>query len=579
MKDCCKHSKKDKKCVRKSDKKTFDLPRKYNRKKCKNPKGFSMKASCAPYKDCFTKKGGRKTKKKKTKKQIYKNNISYFSGGCFWSIQEDFDKLGIKTIVGYMGGLTKDPTYEQVSTGETGHAETVKVIYNNKINFKKLLEYFFKIHNPTTLNKQGNDIGTQYRSIVFYQNTKEKKIYENFINKLPNKNNIVTELLPEKKYKFYKAEEYHQNYNKKNKSCSSELYKTKNQNDFIRICKNNKTTKLAEEKGTGEYNNAEYLNGDREGIYICPCCENELYSSEDIYDSGSGWPAFKKSIRKNSVKILNNNGGEVLCNNCNLHLGHLLKKEHHCINSVCLFLKEDPLPIKTNILNKPIEVCSTNPITGFYRDGYCMTGPDDHGTHTICASMNKKFLKYTKDKGNDLSSVVKPGENWCLCEYRWNEAFNDGKSPHVIKKATNKRTKKKIIKNILNHKKGGKTKKQNKKNKKTKKKPHFLFNPNDPKKSFDVYTDKNPKDTIPIKYTSLEDVKNTINKLERLYKSNKYPHKRIWQVGMIMYVRLKVLKDKKPKEFNLSQRYFKFLGKRTKLKDEESRKKLHFKIH
>ena len=94
-----------------------------------------------------------------------------------------------------------------------------------------------------------------------------------------------------------------------------------------------------------------------------------------------------------------------------------------------------------------------------------------------------------------------------------------------------------------------------------------------------MYTDKNPKDTIPIKYTSLEDVKNTINKLERLYKSNKYPHKRIWQVGMIMYVRLKVLKDKKPKEFNLSQRYFKFLGKRTKLKDEESRKKLHFKIH
>ena len=81
-----------------------------------------------------------------------------------------------------------------------------------------------------------------------------------------------------------------------------------------------------------------------------------------------------------------------------------------------------------------------------------------------------------------------------------------------------------------------------------KKKQQFLYNPNDPKKSFDVYIDKNPNDTIPIKYKTLDDVKNTINKLERLYKSGKYPHKRIWQVGMIMYVRLKVLKRKKPKE-------------------------------
>ena len=125
---------------------------------------------------------------------------------------------------------------------------------------------------------------------------------------------------------------------------------------------------------------------------------------------------------------------------------------------------------------------------------------------------------------------------------------------------------------------GTKSKKGGKKNKKNKTKKKFLYNPNNPKKSFDVYIDKNPNDTIPIKYTTLEDVKNTINKLEKLYKSDKYPHKRIWQVGMIMYVRLKVLKDKKPKEFKLSQKYFKFLGKRTKLKDEKSRKKLHFKF-
>ena len=109
-----------------------------------------------------------------------------------------------------------------------------------------------------------------------------------------------------------------------------------------------------------------------------------------------------------------------------------------------------------------------------------------------------------------------------------------------------------------------------------KKKQQFLYNPNDPKKSFDVYIDKNPNDTIPIKYKTLDDVKNTINKLERLYKTGKYPHKRIWQVGMIMYVRLKVLKKKKPKEYNLSKKYFKFLGNRTKFKTDKERKYLKF---
>ena len=111
-------------------------------------------------------------------------------------------------------------------------------------------------------------------------------------------------------------------------------------------------------------------------------------------------------------------------------------------------------------------------------------------------------------------------------------------------------------------------------NNKTKK--QFLYNPNNPKKSFDVYIDKNPNDTISIKYTTVDDVKNTINKLERLYKNKKYPHKRIWQVGMIMKVRLEVLKDKKPKQYTLSKKYLDFLGKRTKLSDNE-RYKLIFK--
>ena len=137
---------------------------------------------------------------------------------------------------------------------------------------------------------------------------------------------------------------------------------------------------------------------------------------------------------------------------------------------------------------------------------------------------------------------------------------------------------------------GGRRKKRTRKNKKKKKrktKKQFLYNPNNPKKSFDVYIDKNPNDTIPIKYTTVKDVRDTIKKLERLFKTKKYPHKRIWQVGMIMKVRLEaMLKHKKTKypkakkvreRFNLANKYFKFLGKRSKKKTFEERKKLIFK--
>ena len=135
-----------------------------------------------------------------------------------------------------------------------------------------------------------------------------------------------------------------------------------------------------------------------------------------------------------------------------------------------------------------------------------------------------------------------------------------------------------MSKNTKRKRNYSKRKRNNTKRKKNNTKKQFLYNPDDPKKSFDVYIDKDPSDTIPIKYTTIDDVKKTIKRLEKLYKKGKYPHKRIWQVGMIMYVRLKVLKKKKPKEFKLSEKYFKFLGKRTKIKDEKQRKKFKFKI-
>ena len=112
------------------------------------------------------------------------------------------------------------------------------------------------------------------------------------------------------------------------------------------------------------------------------------------------------------------------------------------------------------------------------------------------------------------------------------------------------------------------TRKTKRGNKESKTRRQFLYNPNNPKKSFDVYIDKNPKDTIPIKYKTVEDVKDTIKRLESLYKNRKYSHKRIWQVGMIMKVRLEVIKNKKPSQYRLSKKYFDFLSHRTTLPED-----------
>jgi len=139
------------------------------------------------------------------------------AGGCFWGMEELIRKQpGVKnTIVGYTGGKVKSPTYEN----HEGHAEAVEIEYDEKIiSYKKLLDFFFQIHNPTTLNQQGNDVGTAYRSTIFYGNEEEKKEAQDFIE-IVNKSKrwqdpVVTTLEPLQK--FYPAEDYHQNYLQKN---------------------------------------------------------------------------------------------------------------------------------------------------------------------------------------------------------------------------------------------------------------------------------------------------------------------------------------------------------------------------
>jgi peptide-methionine (S)-S-oxide reductase len=140
-----------------------------------------------------------------------------FAAGCFWHVEEDFRKVkGVKgTAAGYMGGHTENPTYEDVHTGRTGHAETVEVTYDpSVVSYEQLLDVFWGLHDPTTPNRQGPDVGHQYRSVIFYYNDEQKKEAEGSKRRLQEsgkyKDKVVTEIVPAPK--FWRAEEYHQRY-------------------------------------------------------------------------------------------------------------------------------------------------------------------------------------------------------------------------------------------------------------------------------------------------------------------------------------------------------------------------------
>jgi peptide methionine sulfoxide reductase msrA/msrB len=139
------------------------------------------------------------------------------AGGCFWGVEELFRKMPgvIETKVGYTGGFTDKPNYEAVKTGTTGHAESIQVIFDpDKVSYEDILKYFFKLHDPTTANRQGNDVGSQYRSAIFFENAEQKKVAEK-VKSLVEKSGewkkpIVTEIVPAST--FYPAEDYHQDY-------------------------------------------------------------------------------------------------------------------------------------------------------------------------------------------------------------------------------------------------------------------------------------------------------------------------------------------------------------------------------
>lgn len=157
----------------------------------------------------------------KGKNMEQKSEVATLGAGCFWCVEAIYQRLeGVEKVEsGYSGGTVKNPSYEQVCTGRTGHAEVIQVTFDTKkLSYKELLQVFFKTHDPTTLNKQGADVGTQYRSAIFYHNDEQKKIAEQVKKETDAAkiwdDPIVTEISPYTE--FYKADEYHQDYYNQN---------------------------------------------------------------------------------------------------------------------------------------------------------------------------------------------------------------------------------------------------------------------------------------------------------------------------------------------------------------------------
>ena len=283
-----------------------------------------------------------------------KQQVIYLAGGCFWGVEAFISRLkGVnQTEVGYANGRDLAPTYEKVCTGRTGHAETVKATYNPQIiTLEEILENFFKIIDPYVLNRQGPDIGTQYRTGIYWQEDSQKTIVLKFLSakqKLSSKR-IRTEA--HAIGSFYPAEEYHQKYLEKNPQgyCHVDLnliddkefdHLTKEEYEITQLS-------LTEAPFTNKYD--DFFE---EGVYVDVVDGEILFTSDDKFDSGCGWPAFSKPVSDDAIiKHRDFSHGttriEVRSAKSNSHLGHLFHdgpggSPRYCINSAALkFIPKD----------------------------------------------------------------------------------------------------------------------------------------------------------------------------------------------------------------------------------------------
>lgn len=288
-----------------------------------------------------------------------------FAGGCFWCMEPPyFNLVGVKKVtVGYTGGHSKNPTYEEVSAGQTGHYEAVEIIYDStKITYEKLLDVFWRNIDPTDSFGQFVDVGSQYRTAIFYTTKQQKKVAEKSKKNLEKskkfKSPIVTKILKAKT--FYPAEEYHQDFfikspnhyyaYKENSGRKSFFQKTEKKDIRKKDLKSKLTPlqyKVTQECGTEQAFQNEYWNNKEEGIYVDIVSGEPLFASFNKFDSGTGWPSFFKPLEKTNVVFKEDNSFgmkriEVLSAKGNSHLGHLFKDgpeptgDRYCINSAAL---------------------------------------------------------------------------------------------------------------------------------------------------------------------------------------------------------------------------------------------------
>ncbi len=300
--------------------------------------------------------------------------LATFAGGCFWCMVKPFHEYKgvIEVLSGYTGGHKENPTYEEVCTHTTGHYEAVQIKFNPLIiSYSTLLNIFWKQIDPTDPHGQFADRGTSYKTAIFYHNEKQKEEAIRSKSFLEKSNRfdepIATEILPAKT--FYPAEEYHQNYYKKNsihykmykigsgrESFIMENWSEKKDKEFLQSKLTPLQYEVTQNNGTEPPFHNEYWDNKEEGLYVSIISGEPLFSSKDKFDSGCGWPSFTKPIDRKQIKEKadfshNIHRIEVRSTQMDTHMGHVfndgpLEKGglRYCINSAALrFIPKDKL--------------------------------------------------------------------------------------------------------------------------------------------------------------------------------------------------------------------------------------------